>query len=134
MGIMGRPRKEIDIKEFEKLCHLQCTKDEIASWFEMTHETLETRIQEYYGETFSTIYGQKKGKGKIALRRFQMHQAEKSAAMAIFLGKNYLGQKDNQDVSVDIKPHKLFDTSKMTKEEYVEMIREELKKKAGDVE
>jgi hypothetical protein len=63
-----------------------------------------------------------------------MQQAEKSAAMAIFLGKNYLGQKDNHDVSVDVKPNKLFDTSKMTKEEYVEFIREELKKKAGDVE
>lgn len=32
---------------------------------------------------------------KIKLRRNQLKLSEKSAAMAIFLGKNYLGQSDN---------------------------------------
>jgi hypothetical protein len=31
----------------------------------------------------------------MSLRRYQFKLAQKSAAMAIFLGKNYLGQKDN---------------------------------------
>lgn len=100
---MGRPRKEIDKQEFEKLCHLQCTKFEIAAWFDISEDTLETRVKEFYGETFSAVFAKKRGKGKIALRRHQMQMAEKSAAMAIFLGKNYLGQRDNLDQNIEHK-------------------------------
>ena len=32
----GRPRKEINQTEFEKLCGLQCTKEEICDWFRVT--------------------------------------------------------------------------------------------------
>ena len=39
--------------------------------------------------------------GKISLRRFQFRQAEKSYAMAIWLGKQWLGQRDNMDMSVE---------------------------------
>ena len=34
---------------------------------------------------------------KISLRKNQLKLSEKSAAMAIFLGKQYLGQRDNFD-------------------------------------
>ncbi len=34
---------------------------------------------------------------KIKLRRNQLALSERSAAMAIFLGKQYLGQKDKDD-------------------------------------
>ena len=34
----------------------------------------------------------------MSLRRLQFKLAEKSVPMAIFLGKNYLGQKDYQDI------------------------------------
>lgn len=38
--------------------------------------------------------------GKRSLRRWQMQTAEKgNVAMLIFLGKQYLGQKDNPDES-----------------------------------
>ena len=33
---------------------------------------------------------------KIRIRRNQLKLSEKSAAMAIFLGKNYLGQSDTE--------------------------------------
>lgn len=102
MKKMGRPRKEIDQVEFEKLCALQCTKDEIAGWFDMTHETLETRIQEIYSESFSTVFAKKKGTGKISLRRKQWKLADTSAAMAIFLGKNHLGQSDKNEHTIEV--------------------------------
>lgn len=35
---------------------------------------------------------------RIRLRRNQLKLSEKSAAMAIFLGKNYLGQTDRQEI------------------------------------
>ena len=92
---MARPRKEIKADEFEKLCGLQCTRDEICGWFGVTDKTLEGWCKREYGVGFSAIYEEKRGVGKISLRRYQFRLAEKSAAMAIFLGKNYLGQKDS---------------------------------------
>lgn len=127
MGIMGRPRKEINVKEFEKLCGLHCTKDEIAAFFDMSEETLEERIKEIYGETFSVVFRKKRGQGKISLRRKQWLMADKSAAMAIFLGKNLLGQSDKQEIEMQQTVNKVFDISKMSKEEYKEFIKEQLK-------
>ena len=91
---MGRPRKEIDKIEFEKLCGLQCTKEEMCGWFGITDKTLESWCKRTYKKGFSEIFSEKRGKGKISLRRTQFKLAEKSPAMAIFLGKNYLGQSD----------------------------------------
>ena len=91
----GRPRKEIDNKIFENLCGLQCTLEEIAGVFDCSADTIERWCKREYGETFADVYKKHSAKGKTSLRRTQFKLAEKSAAMAIFLGKNYLGQKDN---------------------------------------
>lgn len=95
MAKMGRPRKEIDKKIFENLCALQCTEVEILDWFEISEKTLNSWCKRTYGKTFSQVFREKRGTGKISLRRTQWHLAEKSASMAIWLGKQYLGQSDN---------------------------------------
>lgn len=95
---MGRPRKVIDQVEFEKLCGLQCALSEIADWFDCSEDTIENWCKRTYKRNFSDVFAQKRGKGKIALRRAQFELAKKSAAMAIFLGKNYLGQKDHHEI------------------------------------
>lgn len=91
---MGRPLKEIDKSNFEKLCGLQCTKEEICGFFDVTDKTLESWCRRTYKAGFSEVFSQKRGVGKISLRRYQFELAKKNANMAIFLGKNYLGQKD----------------------------------------
>lgn len=91
---MGRPRKEIDQEQFENLCGLQCTQEEICNWFRVTDKTLTNWCKHAYGESFSETYKKKRGAGKISLRRMQWQLAAKSPAMAIFLGKNILGQTD----------------------------------------
>jgi len=91
---MGRPRKEIDQQNFEKLCGLQCTKEEICGFFDVTDKTLENWCRRTYKAGFSDVFAQKRGAGKISLRRYQFELAKKNANMAIFLGKNYLGQSD----------------------------------------
>ena len=91
----GRPQKEIDKKIFENLCGLQCTLEEIAGVFDCSVDTIERWCKREYRETFAEVYKKHSAKGKTSLRRIQFKLAEKSAAMAIFLGKNYLGQKDN---------------------------------------
>lgn len=94
---MARPKKEIDKTDFEKLCALQCTQEEICSWFDVTDKTLQSWCKRTYKKGFSEVYAKKREKGKISLRRAQFRLAEKNAAMAIFLGKNYLGQTDRQE-------------------------------------
>ena len=42
------------------------------------------------------IYEVAKETGKVSLRRLQFELAKRNAAMAIFLGKNLLGQSDQQ--------------------------------------
>lgn len=90
----GRPKKEIDKTEFEKLCALQCTIEEFCCFFDITDKTLDRWCKDTYKMSYSEIFAIKRGVGKISLRRTQMRLAEKSPAMAIFLGKNYLGQSD----------------------------------------
>jgi hypothetical protein len=103
----GRPKKQIDQKEFEKLCFLQCTKQEFCSWFDTTDKTLERWCKETYGMGFSEIFRIKRENGIISLRRTQFQLAEKSPAMAIFLGKNLLGQTDKMEQTVnDVSEHK----------------------------
>ena len=95
----GRPRKEIDQIEFEKLCGLQCTLDEIAGWFNCSEDTIERWCKRTYQESFADVFTKNRGQGKIALRRIQFKLAEKDSRMAIFLGKNYLGQTDKREVT-----------------------------------
>lgn len=94
---MARPLKEIDSKQFENLCGLQCTKEEICSFFDVTDKTLENWCKRTYNAGFSEVFKQKRGKGKISLRRAQFRLAEKNAGMAIFLGKQYLGQREQAE-------------------------------------
>ena len=103
MARTGRPPKEIDQKQFENLCGLQCTLEEICGWFDVTDKTLDSWCKRTYNANFSEVFKQKRGAGKISLRRSQWRLAEKNATMAIFLGKQFLGQRDNVDVNVTNK-------------------------------
>lgn len=94
---MARPRKEIDKKQFEQLCAMQCTEDEICAFFDVTDKTLTNWCKREYKQGFSDVFKQKRQKGHISLRRHQFELAKTNPTMAIFLGKNYLGQKDKQD-------------------------------------
>lgn len=94
---MARPQKQIDKGQFEKLCGLQCTKEEICAFFGLTDKTLESWCKRTYKAGFSEVFRQKRGTGKISLRRYQFELAKKNANMAIWLGKQYLGQRDTPE-------------------------------------
>lgn len=96
----GRPRKEIDKELFKKLCGIMCTLDEIAGMFDCSPDTIERWCKREYKLNFAEVYKIESAKGKTSLRRYQFKLAQKSAAMAIFLGKNYLGQTDKQEVTM----------------------------------
>lgn len=91
---IGRPKKEIDQKIFEKLCGLQCTIHEVTAFMDVSADTLIAWCKKTYGLPFSKVFAIKRQAGFTSLRRSQFQLAEKSAAMAIWLGKQYLGQTD----------------------------------------
>lgn len=97
-GQIKQAQIKIDQKQFENLCKMQCTEKEIMSWFDVSKDTLIRWCKATYGCDFATIYEQKKEGGKIALRRYQLQLAEKNPTMAIWLGKQYLKQRDNIEV------------------------------------
>lgn len=100
MAVTGRPKIEIDTEEFEKLCYIQCTKDEIAYWFNCSPDTIEGFCKKHYNETFSATYKKYSANGKMSLRRTQFRLAEKNPTMAIWLGKQYLGQTDKVENTI----------------------------------
>jgi len=98
----GRPKKIFDQRMFEELCELQCTKDEICAILDCDEKTLTRWCKEIYNEGFSDIYKSKSACGRKSLRRYQFNLAKTSAAMAIWLGKQQLGQVDKQQIRQQI--------------------------------
>jgi hypothetical protein len=104
---MGRPQTPLNWEELDKLCALQCTLEEIAGWFNCSVDTIERRIKSEKNTTFADYYELKRAPGKIALRRRQYQTAmgdpaariQPNATMQIWLGKQWLGQKDEVDVN-----------------------------------
>ncbi len=91
----GRPGKEIDWSMFENLCGIHCSQSEIASMLKIHPDTLRDRAIEYYNDIdFSSIYKKFQESGKCSLRRNQFAMSKSNASMAIWLGKQYLGQRD----------------------------------------
>jgi len=88
----GRKPAEIDLKELEKLCALQCTVDELAAFFDLDRTTILRRMK---NKEFAALVQRGREKGKVSLRRAQMQAAQNgNATMLVWLGKQILGQKD----------------------------------------
>lgn len=85
---MGRPKKDIDAKEVEKLAGLGCTYEEIASVLGCHKSTLSRR--------FATETTRGHDNLKMSIRRWQYNSAKSgNVRMLIHLGKVYLDQGDN---------------------------------------
>lgn len=89
-----------DREVLESACAFQATQKEVASWFGIGIETLSRRIKESYGITFEELFKEKRLFGKVSLRRAQFQVAmDGNPTMLIWLGKQYLGQKDKVHTS-----------------------------------
>ena len=97
-GQIKQAQARISQSTFESLCAIQCTREEICSVLQVSDKTLDRWCQNTYGKYFSAIFAEKRDGGKASLRRMQWKQAEKNPTMAIWLGKNYLNQRDNIEV------------------------------------
>ena len=100
MSNTGRPRKVIKQEQFEAMCQIQATQEEITLVLGVTDKTLNAWCRRTYGKRFSDVFREKWSAGKISLRRKHWKLADRSAAMAIFLGKQFLGQTDKTEMEV----------------------------------
>lgn len=93
----GRPRyklNDLGLEIIEKLASFMCTEEEIASFMGVSVDTL-TREENAFAFAERIKKGQEKG--KASLRSSQFRLAKTNPTMAIWLGKQYLGQKDLPD-------------------------------------
>lgn len=95
--------------QFEGLCRIQCTEEEICGVLNCDDATLCRWCKTIYGRTFADVYKEKRQGGKASLRRQQFKIAETNATMSIWLGKQYLGQSDSPVVVETTALDKLCD-------------------------
>lgn len=89
----GRPKFKIDYDTVERLASIMCTQEEIASFLGCSVDTLQ-RDEEFCG-----VYKKGLDKGKMSVRRKQFQMCDSNPTMAIWLGKQYLGQSDKNDIN-----------------------------------
>lgn len=100
---VGRPKTKLDLDALEKLCQLSCTMPEISAYFDIPLRTLEDKYTNDIA--VRTIINKGRNIGKLSLRRKQMQilHDTNSVPMAIWLGKQLLGQRDKHDVVTEDK-------------------------------
>lgn len=96
----GRPPVDIKEKEFDSLCAMQCTEEEIAAFYGCTIDTINNWCKRTFGMTFSEVYPQKRALGKASLRRAGFKMAQTNPSVHIFYAKNFLGMTDKIEQTV----------------------------------
>lgn len=94
----GAPKKLIDYSKLDKLCAIHCTGEECAAILEVDYDTLNNSLKSDGFGGFSDYFKKKSASGKMSLRRRQYTKAvdEGNPTMLIWLGKQWLGQKDSE--------------------------------------
>lgn len=88
----GRKSANLDLRELETLCALQCTDEDVAAFFGVTARTIERRRKQ---PAFAAAMERGRGRGRVSVRRSLFAQAANgNTAAAIFLAKNLLGYRD----------------------------------------
>lgn len=91
---MARPRETFltqnQLKNMDRMAKDQCKHRTIAEVLGVGREALRTH--------YLPRLIKKGAEGRVELRADQRRMQKKQPAMTIFLGKNYLGQKDKQEI------------------------------------
>lgn len=83
---------KIRITEIRRLAALQCTKTEVAHSLGIGFATFAQILK--HDTRVAKAWEEGRSRGNISLRRKQSRLAAKNATMAIWLGKQWLGQRD----------------------------------------
>ena len=113
---VGRPKTELNLDEIEKLCRLNCTMPEIAYYFDIPLRTLEDKYTNDQQVRQSIDRGRAHGMLSLRRKQIQIMDESNNATMAIWLGKQILGQKDKQEIisDINIEEKKVIDITRLT--------------------
>jgi hypothetical protein len=91
-------KKDVDPKLVDRLAAIHCNIEEIAAVCKVSRDTIERR--------FRDVIEAGKANGRASLRRLQWRAAEvdRNPTMLIWLGKQYLGQRDEQHIRHGLDP------------------------------
>lgn len=109
MAQMGRPKKVIDYDMVLDLASIFCTQEEIATILGVSRKTLNN------DKLFTQTYKKGIENAKSSLRRTQFKLAQKgNVTMAIWLGKQYLGQREpKQEFDIDTNKEVIQEIGKL---------------------
>jgi len=101
MAKMGRPKIEINQKEFESLCKIGATADQLCYHFCIKEDTLNRFCKSKYKMTFAEYLKKNAAFIRTHLKRKQFEVAMSgNVTMLIWLGKQFLDQKDKVESEV----------------------------------
>jgi len=95
---MGRRPAAIDLEALEKLAAMLCTHEEAAGYFDIARETFTRKLRQ---KRYRDVWERGQQKGRISIRRKQFQK--NTDAMLIWLGKQYLGQRDRPELEGDAR-------------------------------
>lgn len=97
---MARPKTVIDWNKVDKYLQAQCDGVGIAGLLGISPDTLYRACQEVHKMGFAQYSAQKKAEGVELLKAKQYQLAmEGNVTMGIWLGKQYAGQRDKQEIN-----------------------------------
>jgi hypothetical protein len=98
--IMGRPPKEIDMNKLESLMRFRPDKGDIAAFFQVSPDTIERRIKEWCGLTFTELRDEQMTHTKLGLTQEALLRAKKSDTILIFCLKNLCGWSNGPEIAI----------------------------------
>lgn len=122
-------QEKINDQELLELLKFYPTVKEAADWFDVSMSTLERFIKTNHHETFDSLRDKRFVKTKVAIKRAQIKKAlTGDNTMLIWVGKQYLGQRDSfEEIHHETETKENLVPS-MTKEQALEEIKKRQKK------
>jgi hypothetical protein len=113
---VGRPKINLNLEELERLSRLNCTMPEISAYFDIPLRTLEDKFTNELDVRKAIEKGRATGKLSLRRRQIQIMEETNNPTMAIWLGKQMLGQTDKQEIvqDINIEDRKVLDISRLT--------------------
>ena len=107
---------DVDVEELKKLCSIGCTQKEVEAVTGFQQKMIDKHLREYLGMTWGEFFRENAEGFKMSLRRMQYKSAMgdkdeegnkynivPSVPMQIWLGKQFLGQKDKHEQVIEDK-------------------------------
>lgn len=111
-------KTQVRVSEIRRLSGLQCSEAEAAASLGLRVKTFKEMLR--IDVRAREAWEDGRNIGKVGLRRAQFKMAEHNPSMAIFLGKQYLGQNEVQQIEMsgrDGGPIKTLDLGKLSRGE-----------------